>query len=504
MQILRRFIALCLLSSFTLILSLPLGMQKAAAEPVSSGVKFGTSAVQGGSGAAWTNPNNILADDNAYTDVNPNYSQTQHIDVTGFDFSGVPDGASIEGVEIEMDGDTLGSGNFYVYLYYNGSTIGTTQITPASVTLGGDADTLGATLNTTIVKDSTFGIRILVDGGEENVTMDSLSMTVYYTDPPTVSMAITNGKSSPAGDCGWDHTVSLATYEMTFTFSEAVTGFAVGDISVSGGGSAANFATVSSTVYTADITPSGLGNHTVTIAADAATSTATSAGNVANADTVYYAVGWVGCCGVIYLDCTNALTGARRSGTNSVIVHDNTTGFPVAELSIDSSTADATLLSNLTISHNSANNRTVLHTAQGHTGLNGTTAKLFVPRVGDGSVTYCEGLTDSSTACDSSWPNRAVWTNSEGTVSLTGYFGTMTLAKANALTVTRTTAKDSSCVDQNVWSIQGTISSGGQDGGGGGVPEFTWWSTLLLLIGGGYLIHKLFDEELPLFLTMGY
>lgn len=504
MQILRRFIALSLLSSFLLVLSMPFGIPKVGAEPTSTGIKYGTSAVQGGSGAAWTNASNILADDGASASVNPNYAQTQHIDVTGFDFSSIPDGASIEGVEIEMDGDTLASGNFYVYLYYNGSTIGTTQITPASTTLGSNADTLGASLNTTIVKDSTFGIRILVDGGEQSATMDSLGMTLHYTDPPTVTMSITNGKSSPAGDCGWEHTVSLATYEMTFTFSEAVSGFAVGDITVSGGGSAANFATVSSSVYTADITPSGVGSHTVTIAADAATSTATSAGNVANADIVYYAVGWVGCCGVIYLDCTNALTGSRRSGTNSVIVHDDTTGFPVAELSIDSSTADATLLSNLTIAHNSANNRTVLHTAQGHTGLNGTTAKLFVPRVGDGSVTYCEGLTDSSTPCDATWPNRAVWTNNEGTVSLTGYFGTMTLAKANALTVTRTTAKDSSCVDQDVWSIQGTISSGGQDGGGAGVPEFTWWSTLLLLIGGGYLIHKLFDEELPLFPKMGY
>jgi hypothetical protein len=56
---------------------------------------------------------------------------------------------------------------------------------------------------------------------------------------------------------------------VTATFSEAVTGFMVGDITV-GNGTAGNFAAVSSTVYTFNVTPTSQGAVTVDIAAGVA------------------------------------------------------------------------------------------------------------------------------------------------------------------------------------------------------------------------------------------
>ena len=66
---------------------------------------------------------------------------------------------------------------------------------------------------------------------------------------------------------------------ITITFSEAVTGFDVSDITV-GNGSAGNFSG-SGTTYTADITPTADGTVTVDIAADAAVDAADNANTAA-------------------------------------------------------------------------------------------------------------------------------------------------------------------------------------------------------------------------------
>ena len=74
-------------------------------------------------------------------------------------------------------------------------------------------------------------------------------------------MAITSTTSGvTSGSTTNDSTIALR-----FTASEAATGFAVGDITVSGG-SISSFTAVSSTVYTATFTPSGAGATTVDVA----------------------------------------------------------------------------------------------------------------------------------------------------------------------------------------------------------------------------------------------
>ncbi|KOF01409.1 hypothetical protein OB69_17705, partial [Roseivirga seohaensis subsp. aquiponti] len=68
-------------------------------------------------------------------------------------------------------------------------------------------------------------------------------------------------------------------FTATFTFSEAVTGFAVGDITL-GNATASNFTATSTSVYTALITPATDGTVTIDVAANIAQDAAAN-GNTA-------------------------------------------------------------------------------------------------------------------------------------------------------------------------------------------------------------------------------
>ena len=91
--------------------------------------------------------------------------------------------------------------------------------------------------------------------------------------PATARLVIAEG-AAPAADTtaptvaiSGVPAVALGPFVATFTFSEAVQGFELGDIAVggTGGGAASAFAPVSATVYTAVITPAATGTVTVDV-----------------------------------------------------------------------------------------------------------------------------------------------------------------------------------------------------------------------------------------------
>ena len=103
-----------------------------------------------------------------------------------------------------------------------------------------------------------------------NSGVSSADLSVLDVTPPTV--VITSEV---------DSFIDLSAILVTFTFSEEVTGFALGDIVV-GSGSAAGFETVSPLVYTALLTPSGRGDMTVDVPEGVANDLSRSAnGNLA-------------------------------------------------------------------------------------------------------------------------------------------------------------------------------------------------------------------------------
>jgi len=89
----------------------------------------------------------------------------------------------------------------------------------------------------------------------------------FFSDTTAPTMTITAAEVSD-GDTSSDGTLSL-----TFTASEATSNFAVGDITVTNG-SISNFASTSSTVYTATFTPTAAGATTIDVAGGAFTDAA--------------------------------------------------------------------------------------------------------------------------------------------------------------------------------------------------------------------------------------
>ena len=93
---------------------------------------------------------------------------------------------------------------------------------------------------------------------------DNIPANVFKANSPRGLVLATPGSgvqvSSAAGDPVY------AAFSVTFTFSEDVTGFIIGDITV-GNGAASNFVAVSGSIYTADITPTTAGAVTVSVGA---------------------------------------------------------------------------------------------------------------------------------------------------------------------------------------------------------------------------------------------
>jgi hypothetical protein len=133
----------------------------------------------------------------------------------------------------------------------------------SSATLGSSSDLVGTimaqasiTLNTSA---SVVG-RLLADANNDTtgaVTLDGANTVTLDTTVPTVTIADDEvGTANSAG----------GNVVYTFTFSETVTGFVIGDITVAGG-TKGLFTPVSGTVYTLVVTPSVMeGNMTVDVA----------------------------------------------------------------------------------------------------------------------------------------------------------------------------------------------------------------------------------------------
>ena len=105
-------------------------------------------------------------------------------------------------------------------------------------------------------------------------------------------------------------------FSVTITFSEEVTGFAVGDITV-GNGTAGNFATADNVVFTADITPTAAGTVTIDVAAGVCTD---AAGNENEAATQFSILSTQTC--VLWVDFSDLTTLFRDTGRATPVTAD--------------------------------------------------------------------------------------------------------------------------------------------------------------------------------------
>ncbi|WP_432472159.1 autotransporter domain-containing protein [Amphritea sp. HPY] len=156
------------------------------------------------------------------------------------------------------------------------SVLGTTAVVSSVSTVSSsvyDVTVSGgnlANLNSTV----TLGF-----SGSQNI-QDLASIALFSTTPTGSNdntFVIQNDLASPSVDIlnAPSSITNRDSFNVTFEFSEDVTGFAVGDISV-GNGAASNFVADDGNSYIADITPNGAGNVTIDVSSGVATDAASN------------------------------------------------------------------------------------------------------------------------------------------------------------------------------------------------------------------------------------
>lgn len=157
----------------------------------------GTINTEAVAGNAWSNTGNITASDNTYATCAINNAVSGNADrllLTNFDFSAIPDGATIDGIEVSLERSVAASTASILsnlWLRYNGSDHSDLKdafeewtTTDAASVFGGSADVWGATVTAAQVKDATFGVKIALTSfaGSPTVRLDYVTMTVHYTE----------------------------------------------------------------------------------------------------------------------------------------------------------------------------------------------------------------------------------------------------------------------------------------------------------------------------------
>jgi len=179
--------------------------------------------------------------------------QSEILRAYGFDFSAIPDGSTIDGVQVTISGAYYATAicafDLAQLLDTGGALVGTNQYaTPvnlttsgATYTKGGATDKWGNALDAAWVKNSNFGVGIGIKVGASNncdVYIDSVTMTVWYTAPSlnfvhqgeiygTESVVATRTVekvfgSSLAEERAWESTFEKGTSLIDFTHQGAI------------------------------------------------------------------------------------------------------------------------------------------------------------------------------------------------------------------------------------------------------------------------------------------
>ena len=173
----------------------------------------------GWAGNAWLTPENLYgAGDAAITAATFDAGvHSRVLRAYGFDFSAIPDNATITGVKVIIGGAYYATAicalGLAQLLDTAGARVGTNQYTtnanlttsPASYTKGGDGDNWGNALTPAWVKNSNFGVGIGIIVGASNncdVFIGSITTEIFYTAPEAHSGAGTMSHRSTTTPTG--------------------------------------------------------------------------------------------------------------------------------------------------------------------------------------------------------------------------------------------------------------------------------------------------------------
>jgi len=156
----------------------------------------------------WTTPTNIYSDNAATANITAstydNGDQSYVLKATGFDFSLIPNGSTIDGVIMRSNawyrsGQGSGAMDLCQLLDASRAKVGTnncsTQVALTTtnttiITKGSSTDLWGNSLTTAWIKDPDFGVALGIKATAANadVDIDYVTPEVYYT-PPTTTLA---------------------------------------------------------------------------------------------------------------------------------------------------------------------------------------------------------------------------------------------------------------------------------------------------------------------------
>lgn len=207
----------------------------------------------------WDTPGAVTADDGTTASVtHPTFDspdRTYVLKATGFNFSAIPDGSTINGVTARVNGWynlTTGTGSLGLcqLLDATGAKVGTNQCaTPVALTLvnttvitkGGASDLWGNALTAAWVKDPDFGVALGVQATQANadVFIDYVTLEIDYTAPSIPNTGSASGALSWVGSATGARVSSGATsgsltYVGTATGATVHSGAASGSMAWSG------------------------------------------------------------------------------------------------------------------------------------------------------------------------------------------------------------------------------------------------------------------------------
>ncbi len=188
--------------------------------------------------AAWVNPGNAAANDDADATSDLDASETTYyLNFQDFGFS-IPEVSTIEGIKVEVE-QGLASGigcksdalDSSVYLLKAGNVVGENKATNTTAnsggsydTYGGEEDLWGTTWTYSQINASNFGLVLeyAEDGGDDcEVEVDHVQITIYYT--PYISEGPNDGGTFVSDDSigtdDWSNPSNASASDDTFTIA---------------------------------------------------------------------------------------------------------------------------------------------------------------------------------------------------------------------------------------------------------------------------------------------
>lgn len=136
---------------------------------------------------AWTNPGNIVSDNNSTASCNAGAS-SQYLVASNFTFE-LPSGAVVLGITARAGGTESSGGTESVNMQLqdeSGALFGSSKsvtwngTSETVYTYGGASDLWGATITEAIVEDADFGVRLWFTTAH-NITVDYITLAVEYS-----------------------------------------------------------------------------------------------------------------------------------------------------------------------------------------------------------------------------------------------------------------------------------------------------------------------------------